>query len=328
MSKRLFEDVFGHSGDAPIRNRLVGTERNWPKYRARRENDRSRRDVSHHHVRDRRNAFCADNGALHDDRRVGGSIQVTKGAVEFVPHQSRQQVSSVEAGALEKPMARVGNWHWKRDEVPTGGQRAKELILRFGIGRVTEPDRRVRNGIARWLILETDDRSQRFARAVSTKPNPLICPVGAEVGDAGSGADRRIDLVPLLRRPILVVSTENESANPTEHVPVSAEIEIGGIRDVVSITLQEPHQPILPSTHLPAALSIFERSIERNFIGSTLGHRPRRIDVQAFASPGVVGLIVVERGLEEDLRGAVIAYDDWRKSSQSVGALNLQQIET
>src|SRR5258708_117275 len=209
MSERLFEDVFGHSDDAASRNRLILAECDWPKYRARRRND----------------------------------------------------------------------------------------------------------------------RSQRMARAVSTKPKPLICPVGAEVGDAGSGAERRIDLVPLLRRPILVVSTENESANPTEHVPVSAEIEIGGIRDVVSITLQQLDQPVLPTEHLATALSISEWSIERDFIGSTLRHRPRCINVEAFASPGVVGLVIVERGLKEQFRGAVVSHDERRESPQSVGSLNLEQIQ-
>ncbi len=139
--------------------------------------------------------------------------------------------------------------------------------------------------------------------------------------------ERDVDLPALLDVPVLVLAAVDEHADPVEEVVEAEEVAVRGVADVVAVLLEELGERGVEAEVLPEALVVAVRAIERDLHRHARRHLPRAVGVEALVPVGVVGLVGVEAGLEEDLGGARVANDERREAAEAISARDLHRVQ-
>ena len=150
--------------------------------------------------------------------------------------------------------------------------------------------------------------------AGAREPDLPIGGVGAEEEDRLPGVAGRVHRIALLSRPVLVVADGQEGAAAQQRRgTLVGDVEVGGVRDVVAVSLEKArHQRLVPQ-HLPAAGVARVRPVEAHLDGECTW----RI-VQAGAAPVVVRLRGQNRRLHQEIRGPLVLHHQGNQRPERV----------
>ena len=251
-----------------------------------------------------------------DPGRLGA---VVESLIALVLVQTRHRRLPGGAGARPDPRRRVLHAERSRSPEPVAVHRADHPVLGPPHRRVAPQAgglRRV-DGTHRIAIAVLLVAEEQPAAAVR-EPHLPVGVIGREesgVGPCGDGCFRR---VPHGARPVLAVSLDDEQAAVREESGIGVEVRVGGVRHVVALSFDEGDEVAVLGEELSRPQAVRVGPVEGD--GERMPGRRRRaggapadlVDVQARASPGVVGLIRVGRHRVEDHRARrAFANDEW-----------------
>src|SRR3954453_21715450 len=139
-------------------------------------------------------------------------------------------------------------------------------------------------------------------------PNLPVAHIGAREEQVDARVARGVQRASLPRSPVLAVSGDDHQPALKQRTRLSVDIDIGRVRDVVTLTLEEARKWYLPVEHrLAPGPGVLIGAIERRpdavrRIRVAVRHRAGASAVEAGPAPAVVGLPGVDRGDDENRR--------------------------